>query len=259
MEDSRNPDYVEKFYLDSGFATRALHAGEHVAQLTTRPHAGAIYQTSTFVFASAEEGAAIFAGETPGYVYTRIGNPTVKVLEAKINAVVSAYNSTIQSIHTASGYGTNAASNSLLAGDSSLRSITSNLSSIIDTPATSGTFQMLSQLGLSRNEDGTLKLDSTKLSTALTKDSTAVATLISNQMASLKSAITDMSTGPTSTLGGEEDTLTQQASKIDDWCTNEQTRLDNYATSLRTGFAAMETAMSQNQALISQLSKLGSS
>ncbi|MBW1880871.1 MAG: PLP-dependent transferase [Deltaproteobacteria bacterium] len=87
MEDSKSKDYQEKFYLSCGFSTRALHAGEHVAQPQSPSHAGAIYQTSTFVFQSADEGAEIFAGERPGYIYTRMGNPTVKVLEAKMNAL----------------------------------------------------------------------------------------------------------------------------------------------------------------------------
>ncbi|MGI5864194.1 MAG: trans-sulfuration enzyme family protein [Myxococcales bacterium] len=90
MEDSKLPDYIEKFYLDCGIATRALHAGEHVGQPETRAHTNAIYQTSTFIFADAQEGADIFAGAKPGYVYTRLGNPTVKVLEAKLNALEGA-------------------------------------------------------------------------------------------------------------------------------------------------------------------------
>lgn len=40
-----------------------------------------IYQTSTFRFKSAEHGAACFAGEDDGYIYTRIGNPTIRGLE----------------------------------------------------------------------------------------------------------------------------------------------------------------------------------
>ncbi len=87
MEDSRSPDFLEKFYLKHGFATRALHAGEHVEQPHSPSHTGAIYQTSTFVFKDAQEGADIFAGKQPGYVYTRLGNPTVKLLEAKLNAL----------------------------------------------------------------------------------------------------------------------------------------------------------------------------
>lgn len=87
VEDSKSPDFLDKFFLRCGFATRALHAGEHVGQPQQTTHTGAIYQSSTFVFQSAAEGAEIFAGERPGYIYTRLGNPTVKVLEAKMNAL----------------------------------------------------------------------------------------------------------------------------------------------------------------------------
>jgi methionine-gamma-lyase len=43
-----------------------------------------IYQTSTFAFRSAEHGAQCFAGESDGYIYTRIGNPTIDEFEAVI-------------------------------------------------------------------------------------------------------------------------------------------------------------------------------
>jgi len=87
VEDSNSPDFLDKFFLRCGFATRALHAGEHVGQPQHTSHGGAIYQSSTFVFASAAEGAEIFSGDKAGYVYTRLGNPTVKLLEAKMNAL----------------------------------------------------------------------------------------------------------------------------------------------------------------------------
>ncbi|MFH1811456.1 MAG: PLP-dependent aspartate aminotransferase family protein [Pseudomonadota bacterium] len=87
MEDSKNADFIKHFYLDCGFATRALHAGEHVGQPDTPAHTTPIYQSSTFVFKNTDEGARIFKGETPGYMYTRLGNPTVLVLEAKMNAL----------------------------------------------------------------------------------------------------------------------------------------------------------------------------
>ena len=87
MEDSKSAELFEQFYLNCGFATRAVHAGEHVGQPQHKSHTGAIYQTSTFVFKDAAEGAAVFSGEQPGYAYTRLGNPTVRLLEAKINAL----------------------------------------------------------------------------------------------------------------------------------------------------------------------------
>ncbi|WP_462154203.1 trans-sulfuration enzyme family protein [Pseudoalteromonas piscicida] len=43
-----------------------------------------LYQTSTFHFKDAAQGAARFAGEEPGYIYTRLGNPTTRELEEKV-------------------------------------------------------------------------------------------------------------------------------------------------------------------------------
>jgi len=67
---------------DSGFNTLLIHGGEiqDAYGAATVP----IYQTSTFAFSSAEDGAKCFAGESKGYIYTRIGNPTIDALERQI-------------------------------------------------------------------------------------------------------------------------------------------------------------------------------
>ncbi|NNM04769.1 MAG: PLP-dependent transferase [Gemmatimonadetes bacterium] len=63
--------------------TECIHAGSE-----PDPIYGAavppIFQTSTFVFSSPEEGAARFAGEEAGYIYTRMGNPTTSALETAV-------------------------------------------------------------------------------------------------------------------------------------------------------------------------------
>lgn len=66
----------------SGFSTKLIHAGEIEDQY--RSATVPIYQTSTFAFESADEGAKCFAGESNGYIYTRIGNPTIDALERQI-------------------------------------------------------------------------------------------------------------------------------------------------------------------------------
>ena len=43
-----------------------------------------IYQSSTFAFRDAAHGAALFAGTEDGYIYTRIGNPTIRALEDSV-------------------------------------------------------------------------------------------------------------------------------------------------------------------------------
>ena len=50
-----------------------------------------IFQTSTFAFPTAEEGAARFSGEKPGYIYGRLGNPTVDALEKNISALENGF------------------------------------------------------------------------------------------------------------------------------------------------------------------------
>lgn len=66
----------------AGFATRAIHFGYDPMQnqgALTPP----LHLTSTFAFDSAEQGAAIFAGETPGFFYSRVSNPTNDLLERR--------------------------------------------------------------------------------------------------------------------------------------------------------------------------------
>lgn len=87
MEDSKRKDAVAQFYLKYGFATRCLHAGEKIGQPKSKSHTNAIFQTSTFTFDDAEEGADVFASRKEGFVYTRMGNPTVMVAEAKLNSL----------------------------------------------------------------------------------------------------------------------------------------------------------------------------
>ncbi len=72
-----------------GFNSKLIHSGAIDDQFgsATVP----IYQTSTFSFKSADHGAACFAGEEDGYIYTRIGNPTINSLEESIADIEGGY------------------------------------------------------------------------------------------------------------------------------------------------------------------------
>lgn len=65
------------------FETNVIHSGYDARQM-----AGSLsvpmFQTSTFEFDSAEHGEQCFTGDADGYIYSRLGNPTVKVLEDRI-------------------------------------------------------------------------------------------------------------------------------------------------------------------------------
>jgi methionine-gamma-lyase len=65
------------------FETEVIHSSyrpnEHQDSLVPP-----LYQTSTFTFASAEQGESRFAGQEEGFIYSRLGNPTVKILEERM-------------------------------------------------------------------------------------------------------------------------------------------------------------------------------
>jgi len=84
---------------DKGINSKLIHAGGFKDPLgsATTP----IYQSSTFSFESAEHGAKCFAGESDGYIYTRLGNPTIDELENAVAALENGYGG----IATSSGMG----------------------------------------------------------------------------------------------------------------------------------------------------------
>jgi O-acetylhomoserine (thiol)-lyase len=68
-----------------GFDTLALHAGHEIDPTGSR--AVPIYQTTSYVFRDTEHAAKLFALEETGYIYSRLQNPTVDVLEKRIAAL----------------------------------------------------------------------------------------------------------------------------------------------------------------------------
>ena len=68
------------------FATLSLHAGQRPDPVTGA-RAVPIYQTTSYVFRDSDHAAALFNLEEPGYLYSRIANPTVAVLEERLAAL----------------------------------------------------------------------------------------------------------------------------------------------------------------------------
>lgn len=65
-----------------GFDSKLIHAGDFHDEYGSA--VVPIYQTSTFAFRNAQHGADLFAGKEKGFIYTRIGNPTINALENKL-------------------------------------------------------------------------------------------------------------------------------------------------------------------------------
>lgn len=74
---------------DKGFNTKLIHAGDFEDEFGAA--VTPIYQTSTFSFKSAQHGADLFAGKEKGYIYSRISNPTIQVLEDKLASLENGF------------------------------------------------------------------------------------------------------------------------------------------------------------------------
>lgn len=202
---------------------------------------------------------------------TIAADPTA--MATKIGGLVAAFNTVVSSAHFTAGYGTVQASNSVLAGDSAIRSTLDRLSRIIgdNVAGTTGKYTTLSSIGLHLTKDGTIQLDKATLETALGADPDSVSKLFvsdanlgrTGAMSRLTSTITLLATGAKSTLGARHGSLTAQASRLSDDSVRLTARDDAYEAALRNQFMQLELTMSgikaQNGALASLIGLANSS
>ena len=80
------------------FKTKSLHAGHDVSK-TQGTRAVPIYQSTAYVFNDSDQAANLFSLAEPGYIYTRLNNPTNDVLEQRLAALEGG----IAAVSTASG------------------------------------------------------------------------------------------------------------------------------------------------------------
>lgn len=78
-------DKYPQDYEDWSFDTRAVRAG--LTPTNESEHSTPIFATSSFLFDSAEQAAARFAGDEPGNIYSRFTNPSVRVFEDRLTAL----------------------------------------------------------------------------------------------------------------------------------------------------------------------------
>lgn len=93
--------------MSQNFSTNALHAG-HDVKINGGTRAVPLYQSTSYVFNNSDHAANLFALAEPGYIYTRINNPTVDILEQRLAALEGG----LAAVATASG--TSAISTTLL-------------------------------------------------------------------------------------------------------------------------------------------------
>lgn len=101
-------------------------------------------------------------------------------IDKAVSGFVEAYNALASQIKSRYAYGTDGKGGGALAGDGTLRAMQEQMRAIFNTPATGGALTTLSQVGISFQKDGSLQLDSSKLSSALSSGFSDVVNLFSS-------------------------------------------------------------------------------
>jgi cystathionine beta-lyase/cystathionine gamma-synthase len=95
-------DETEKLNIN----TKLVHGGERQSVPSGQPVSTPIYASATFTYETMQEIDEVFAGEKPGYIYTRYGNPTVAALAEAVRSIESgatacAYSTGMAALHAA--------------------------------------------------------------------------------------------------------------------------------------------------------------
>ncbi|KAF7350165.1 hypothetical protein MVEN_01319000 [Mycena venus] len=77
---------MPQFYRDPDFETLQLHAGQEIDPVTNA-RAVPVYHNTSYAFNSMEHSMSLLSMKEPGYIYSRIGNPTVDVFEKRMAAL----------------------------------------------------------------------------------------------------------------------------------------------------------------------------
>lgn len=203
---------------------------------------------------------------TPGTKVTIATNQPTATMSDLVGEFVSAYNS----LKTALNSSTKSTSSTvgLLSSDSGVREMSRRLATLTNTPLTdSGDYRTLSDIGISTNRDGTLKLDSARLTKVLADNPEAVTQMLNPTVASttkvglggaLKS-VTDYlnsADGPlatsTATYTKLQESLTKQMDKLDSSMESYEARLKMTYTAMQsklTAIKATQTYMEQQIAM----------
>lgn len=225
---------------------------------------GISVKSKTNVISGAIEGVSFtLKDETASSFKVQIASDPTKMVES-LNDFVKKYNAVINKIHTLAGFGSTKGTSSELAGDAALRSITGGLSSkILTKVGADGELGTLAELGIRLNNNGTLKLDETKLKDKLAENPAGfVKALAGDQssdglmdlMGQMLKGFTESGTGLIAT---RQSSFDARIKALQITATREQSRLDRLQTRLRATFANMDTAVSNAQSQLSYFYSLG--
>jgi flagellar hook-associated protein 2 len=173
--------------------------------------------------------------------------------QTKMKTMVDAYNAVISKVNTDAGFGSVKAANPMLSGDSTLRSLTGRLSSTLTQTVGTGKFQTLRSIGIELTNNGTLKLNATKLQEALAADPNSVTNVLAGDDGGVKgladtfTAVTTDMLAANGAITSRKEGLSARQRSLTDRLGVEQKRLDRMEDQLRKQFTLMDQVVANNQ------------
>jgi flagellar hook-associated protein 2 len=199
---------------------------------------------------------------SPGTTVTLSMSQPTAGLSDLLKEFVSAYNTLMGALNTATATGADSSSAGVLNGVAGVRDMKRQLSTLTSTQlSATGTYKTLADIGVSTNRDGTLKLDTDRLAAAMEADPEGVTNMVNPKVSTTASpglsALMDTvrdniekDDGPIKTAQARYDAealeFTKQLEDLDE-------KMTNYQAHLTTIYAAMETRLSALKATQSYL------
>lgn len=183
---------------------------------------------------------------------TNVGTPTTvtvtqdstTALTAAVNTFVKAFNDATSSMKMLGFYNTSTKAAGTLQGDSTLRSSQNLVRGLMQTKAGgSSAYQTLSNIGISLEKDGSLKLDSTKLTKAVETDFAGVSNLVSAVGTAFKTGLESI-VGTSGNIVAATDSANRMIKDIGSRQTALSNRLTQIEARYRKQFTALDTLVS---------------
>ncbi len=215
---------------------------------------GFTIQSATNEVEDAIPGTTLNLHDVPTDTVDVTVQPNTAGIKSKIEAFVTAYNLVASALRSEFAFSGDAKGGNRLAGDATLRGIQTQLSTSISGAIENlgGSFEALSQIGISTTSTGTLKIDSDDLESAISSDTSGVAQLfagtpdhsvegIGDVIDDLVESFVDFTDG---TLQAKINGINSSITSIGDNITKYEDRITKYEDKLRRQFTNLEVTMS---------------
>jgi flagellar hook-associated protein 2 len=170
--------------------------------------------------------------------------PDSSAVTNAVQAFVKAYNSYAQDVSKYASYDSKTKTAGVLLGDATLRGLTSQLQNGVAqriAGAPSG-YSTLMDLGITANADGTLSLDTSKLTSAITSNYSGVLTALQGAGTQLGGVVSSM-TGTNGIITARTDSINQQLTGLQSQLTALNARMQQEQQSLMQQYNAMDTTV----------------